>query len=400
VSKNVLLLEGVHPIAKEIFEQSGWTVELRKEALEGVELLEALGQAQVVGIRSKTQLTKEVLTASPGLEAIGAFCIGTNQIDLQAATQLSLPVFNAPFSNSRSVVEMVIGEIICLLRQLTAQNARMHAHQWQKTARGAYELRGKILGIVGYGNIGSQLSVLAESLGMTVYYYDLAEKLTLGNAIKCASLEELLQVADIVSLHLDGRPENTNLIEASKLKLMKDGAYLINLSRGSIVDLEALREALLEGKLAGAAVDVFPKEPKNNQEPFDSPLIGLENVILTPHVGGSTQEAQESIARFVPLQILNYLQYGETTLSVNFPRLSPPRETHVARFLHVHKNQPGMLAQINAILAAHGINVEGQELRTNEAIGCVLTDTDKPVVSEVLEKLSNIESTLKVRSLG
>lgn len=395
----VLLLEGINPIAKKIFEEAGFEVDLRQSALEGTELVKALREVKILGLRSKTQITKEVIAQATSLEAVGAFCIGTNQIDLDTATKHCLPVFNAPFSNSRSVVEMVMGEIICLLRQLPKQNTLMHAGRWQKSAKGSYELRGKKLGIVGYGNIGSQLSVLAENLGLDVYYFDVAEKLALGNATKCQSLEELLSIADIVSLHVDGRPENTNFFNEGRFEQMKQDSYLLNLSRGSVVDLQALKQALDSNRIAGAALDVFPREPKSNEEIFESELRDYDNVILTPHIGGSTQEAQANIAHFVPNQILNYLQYGETALSVNFPRLTPNHNQTKARFVHIHQNQPGMLAQINSILANNKVNIEGQELRTNEVIGYVLTDTDRSIGLGMLDELGEIPGTLKVRAL-
>ncbi|MCW5911299.1 MAG: phosphoglycerate dehydrogenase [Cyclobacteriaceae bacterium] len=396
---HVLLLENVHPYAVEAFKAEGFSVEVYPAGLDEDELCEKIKNVSVLGIRSKTMVTAKVLSNANRLMTIGAFCIGTNQIDLKEATKRGVAVFNAPYSNTRSVVELVIGEIIMLIRNVADKSARMHLGKWDKSAKGSFEIRGKKLGIVGYGNIGSQLSVLAESLGMKVYYYDREERLALGNATKCRSMKELLEQADIVSLHTDGRKENTNMIGQKEFDLMKKGVIFLNLSRGHIVDIKALQENIKSGKVAGCAIDVFPHEPKSNDEEFMSELRGLPNTILTPHIGGSTLEAQENIAQFVSGKFLDYINNGGTGNSVNFPNLSLPTLENAHRLIHIHSNVPGILARINQVLAANGINIVGQYLKTNESIGYVITDINKGYNQDVIKELRAIENTIKFRVL-
>ena len=331
--------------------------------------------------------------------AVGAFCIGTNQIDLKACSEKGIAVFNAPYSNTRSVVEMVIGLIVMLTRNIPEKSIAMHHGKWDKSATGAHEVRGKTLGIIGYGAIGSQLSILAEGFGMRVIYFDLAEKLTLGNAKRYRSLDALLAEADVVSLHVDGRPDNKNLFGAAQFARMKDGAIFINLSRGHVVDIQALKNAVTSGKIYGAAIDVFPQEPRTNDDPFESPLIGVKNVILSPHIGGSTEEAQEAIAEFASERLLNFLNRGDTTFSVNMPHVQLSEVEGRHRFLHLHRNIPGVLAAINQIMAKYNLNVLGQHLKTNEALGYVIVDVDRGYPKEALEDLRQVPGTLKFRSL-
>lgn len=396
---NVLLLENVHPIGIEMMKHEGYNVEVISSALSEDELAEKIKNVSILGIRSKTNVTKKVLENANRLISIGAFCIGTNQIDLETSTEKGIAVFNAPFSNTRSVVEMAIAEIIFLMRNFHDKSLGMHQSKWDKSATGSFEIRGKKLGILGYGNIGAQLSVLAESMGMDVYYYDVIEKLALGNATKLDSLDELLLTCDVISLHVDGRKENKNLINSAKIGLMKKGAYLLNLSRGHVVDIKALKQALDSGHLAGAAVDVFPEEPKNNDEPFVSELIGTRNTILTPHIGGSTLEAQQNIARFVPGKIMDYINTGNTFNSVNFPNIQLPFLQDAHRLIHIHHNEPGVLAKINQCLAKHEINIVGQYLKTNEKIGYVITDIDKAYSPEIIEVMKKIPGTIRFRVL-
>ncbi|MAG86785.1 phosphoglycerate dehydrogenase [Zunongwangia profunda] len=395
----VLLLENVHADAVKIMKEEGYNVQTIAGALDEEELSEQIKDVHVLGIRSKTQLTKKVLENANRLMAVGAFCIGTNQIDLEACLDKGVAVFNAPYSNTRSVVELAIGEIIFLMRNLPDRIAEMHQGIWNKSATGSFEVRGKKLGIVGYGNIGAQLSVMAESIGFDVYYYDLVERLALGNATKCSSLDELLQTVDIVTFHVDGRKENKNIIGDRELSLMKEGSYLLNLSRGSVIDIEALHKHISSGRIKGAGVDVFPKEPKTNQEEFVSKLKGLRNVILTPHIGGSTEEAQENIGNFVPGKIIEYINTGGTTNSVNFPNLQLPRLENAHRLIHIHHNKPGIIAHMNRILAANDINVVGQHLKTNETIGYVITDINKKYDNDVIKELKGIEGTIRFRVL-
>ncbi|MEP6260379.1 MAG: phosphoglycerate dehydrogenase [Gillisia sp.] len=395
----VLLLENVHPDAIGLMKQEGYNVVTHTGAMDEEELAEKIKDVSVLGIRSKTQLTKKVLDNAPRLIAVGAFCIGTNQIDLETCLEKGIAVFNAPYSNTRSVVELAIGEIILLSRNLPDKMAKMHLGEWDKSASNSREIRGKKIGIVGYGNIGAQLSVVAEAIGFDVYYYDMVEKLALGNATKCHSLKELLQKVDIVSLHVDGRKENHNFIGAKEFDLMKDGVIFLNLSRGHVVDIDALVKNINSGKVVGAGIDVFPEEPKTNTETFESSLRNLPNVILTPHIGGSTEEAQANIGNFVPGKIMEYINTGSTTNSVNFPNLQLPILENAHRLIHIHENKPGIIAHINNIFAHHDINIVGQYLKTNETIGYVITDIDKEYGPDVIRELKEIEHTIRFRVL-
>jgi D-3-phosphoglycerate dehydrogenase / 2-oxoglutarate reductase len=395
-----LLLENIHPEGVRLLTERGIEVETVKGALDEGELIEALRGVQLLGIRSKTNVTKSALEASPDLLALGAFCIGTNHIDLPAAAGLGIPVFNAPFSNTRSVVELVIAEIISLARHLTDKNAKMHAGIWDKSAKGAHEVRGRTLGIIGYGNIGSQLSVVAESLGMRVYFYDIADKLALGNAQRCEALDELLEVAETVTLHVDGRPGNAGLFGAEQFAKMRRRSLFLNLCRGFVVDHEALREHLLSGHIAGAALDVFADEPKNAGDRFTSSLRGLQNVILTPHIGGSTEEAQTDIGRFVAGKLRDYADSGHTTMSVNLPQVqTESRVGGRSRLLHVHQNVPGVLATVNGLLANAHVNIEGQVLSTRGELGYVITDVAGVLNDEVIDKLQSMPETVRLRVL-
>lgn len=395
----VLLLENVHQAAVKAFKNEGFDVEFHKGAMDEEELCEKIKGVSIVGLRSKTNLTSRVLENADKLIAVGAFCIGTNQIDLKTCTDKGIAVFNAPYSNTRSVVELAIGEIIMLIRKIPSNSERLHRGVWNKSAKNAYEIRGKKLGLVGYGHIGMQLSVVAEAMGMEVYFYDAVDKMPIGNAIKCRSLEEVLEVADVISLHIDGRKENTNLITKREFDLMKDGVIFLNLARGFVVDIPALVEALKSGKVAGAGVDVFPEEPKTNNDPFESELMGLENVLLSPHIGGSTEEAQEMIGHYVPERLLEYINNGSTTGSVNFPEVQLPLLQDSHRLLHIHNNVPGIMAKINNIFAKHNINVRGQYLKTNEKIGYVIVDVEISYTPEFLEELKEIPETIRFRKL-
>ncbi len=396
---NVLLLENVHPVAVDLLKAEGFNVETYHAALTEEELCEKIKNVSVLGIRSKTQVTAKVLENANRLMTIGAFCIGTNQIDLKTATKKGIAVFNAPFSNTRSVVELAIAEMILLMRNIVDKSVKMHKGVWDKSAKGSFEVRGKKLGLVGYGNIGTQLSVIAESLGMKVLYYDVEERLSLGNAVKCKSLKEVLEQADVISLHVDGRAANANLIGTKEFALMKKGVIFINLSRGHIVDIQALRENILSGKVAGCAIDVFPHEPVSNDDEFVSELRGLPNTILTPHIGGSTSEAQENIGNYVPGKIMDYINTGSTSNSVSFPNITLPILENAHRLIHIHNNVPGILAKINQVLAENGINIVGQYLKTNESIGYVITDINKQYDKDVIAKLKAIEHTIKFRVL-
>ncbi len=395
----ILLLENVHPAAVERLEAAGYTVETESGALDEDALIDRLRGVHVLGVRSKTAVSARVLDAADRLMAVAAFCIGTNQIDLGAAAERGVAVFNAPWSNTRSVVELAIGLTIALLRDVADKSAAMHRGEWNKSAAGARELRGKTLGIVGYGAIGSQLSVLAEALGMRVVFHDLSERLALGNARQAPSLDALLADSDVVSLHVDGRAANTSLIGAAELAQMKQGALLLNLSRGHVVDVGALAQALVSGRIGGAAIDVFPEEPASNAEPFDSPLRGLRNVILTPHIGGSTEEAQEAIAEFAAERLLGYLNRGDTTFCVNLPNVQLAEVTGAHRILHIHRNQPGVLAELNRALAASGLNILGQHLKTDERTGYVITDVDRDYDRAALDALRGVAGTLRFRML-
>jgi D-3-phosphoglycerate dehydrogenase / 2-oxoglutarate reductase len=396
---NVLLLENVHPVAVELLRAEGFNVETYHAAMTEEELIQKIKNVSVLGIRSKTQVTARVLEHANRLMVIGAFCIGTNQIDLKEATKKGIAVFNAPFSNTRSVVELAIAEMIILMRNIVDKSTKMHKGVWDKSAKGSFEVRGKKLGLIGYGNIGTQLSVIAESLGMKVLYYDTEEKLSLGNAVKCKTMAEVLEQADVISLHVDGRKSNANLISVKEFSLMKKGVIFINLSRGHVVDIQALRENILSGKVAGCAIDVFPYEPVSNDEEFMSELRGLPNTILSPHIGGSTLEAQENIGNFVPSKMMDYINTGSTSNSVNFPNLTLPILQDAHRLIHIHNNVPGILAKINQLLADHGINIVGQYLKTNESVGYVITDINKQYDKEVIAKLRAIENTIKFRVL-
>lgn len=395
----VLLLENINKTAIELFNKEGYQIETLPNALSEDELMKKIGDISILGIRSRTKITNEILAKANKLLTIGAFCIGTNQIDLKTASQKGIVVFNAPYSNTRSVVELAIGEIIMLYRKIFEKNKELHQGIWDKSVRDCYEIRGKKLGIIGYGNIGSQLSVLAESLGMEVYFYDIVDKLSLGNAKKCSSLEELLKKADVVTLHVDGRVMNKHLIGHRQFNLMKDKAILLNLSRGFVVDINALVANVKNGKVAGAAIDVFPDEPKTNNEKFVSRLQNFPNIILTPHIGGNTQEAQKNIGEFVAKKIINYVNTGNTMLSVNFPNIQFSKQKNFHRLIHIHKNVPGILAKINGILGKSNINIEGQYLKTNENIGYVITDVNKKYPLSVISELKKIPETIKFRIL-
>ncbi|ASV31926.1 phosphoglycerate dehydrogenase [Maribacter cobaltidurans] len=394
----ILLLENVHTAAFDSLSSEGFSVELLKHSLSEEELIEKIKDVHVLGIRSKTQVTQKVLDAAEKLLVVGAFCIGTTQIDLDYAKRKGVVVFNAPYSNTRSVVELAIGEIIMLMRSVFARSSEIHSGQWQKTAAGSREVRGKNLGIVGYGNIGKQLSVLAEAMGMKVYYYDVNDQLALGNAIKCSTLEDLLSISDVVTLHVDDNKANKNFIGQREINQMKKGAMLINLSRGFVVDIDALAEGLESGKIGGAAVDVYPEEPSSNGD-FKTKLQGFPNVILTPHVGGSTEEAQRDIADFVPNKIMDYINSGNTVDAVNFPNIRLPKQKNVHRFLHIHKNVPGIMAKINKVLAKYELNISSQYLSTDSEVGYVITDLDKEYNKDVIKALKKVENTIKFRVL-
>jgi len=396
---NVLLLENVHQDAVAIMRKEGYNVTVHPGAMDEDELCERIKDVSVIGIRSKTHLTEKVLENANRLIAVGAFCIGTNQIDLQACLKKGIAVFNAPFSNTRSVVELAMGEIILLMRNLPDKMRLMHEGKWEKSAANSFETRGKKLGIIGYGNIGAQLSVMAESVGFDVYYYDIQEKLPMGNVTKCNSLKELLETVDIITLHVDGRKENKNIISEKEFGYMKDRVIFLNLSRGHVVDIKALKKNIEAGKIMGAGIDVYPQEPKTNNEEFVSELRNLPNVILTPHIGGSTLEAQENIGNFVPGKIMEYINTGSTTNSVNFPNLQLPVLQNAHRLIHIHQNRPGILAEINRILADHDINIEGQYLKTNETIGYVITDIDKRYDKAVIKDLKGLKGTIRFRVL-
>lgn len=395
----VLLLENIHPKAVEILQQEGYSVTAIPHSLSEQELIEQVRNVTILGVRSRAFVTKQVLEAAQKMLAIGTFSIGTNHIDLPAASQKGIAVFNAPYSSARSVVELALGEILLLYRRAFEKSELLHKGIWVKSAKDAHEIRGKKLGIIGYGNIGSQLSVLAEMMGMEVYFYDIIEKPALGNAKKCNSLQELLEISDVISIHVDGRKTNINLIGENECKLMKDGVIFVNLSRGYIVDIAALVRYITSGKIKGAAVDVFPIEPKSNDEPFVSSLQQLPNVILTPHIGGSTEEAQQAIGEFVAHRLIKFINTGSTMLSVNFPNLTLPNQSNVHRLIHIHKNVPGVLAEINRVLAEYHLNVSGQYLKTNEEIGYVITDVDTHYQKEVIENLKQIPSTIRLRIL-
>ncbi|MHA3703782.1 phosphoglycerate dehydrogenase [Jatrophihabitans sp. YIM 134969] len=398
----VLLLEHIHEDAVDLLASAGFTVESLEGALDEDELIAALDGVDLLGIRSKTQVTAKVIESAPHLLAIGAFCIGTNQIDLAAAAEAGIAVFNAPFSNTRSVVELAIAEIIALTRRLTEKNESMHAGIWDKSADGAHEIRGRTLGIVGYGNIGTQLSVLAENLGMRVVFHDTADKLALSNATAAESLHHLLSVADVVTLHVDGRKSNDLLFGEGEFRAMKPGALFLNLSRGFVVDYASLRRHISSGHIGGAAVDVFPVEPKARGEEFVSELRGLPNVILTPHIGGSTEEAQRDIGHFVAAKFRDYAREGATPLSVNLPALALAAPPLTRRLAYLHRNVPGVLAALNAVLAEHHVNVEAQLLGTRGDVGYVILDVagvSDDALPGLLERLRALDPTIRLRAL-
>jgi D-3-phosphoglycerate dehydrogenase / 2-oxoglutarate reductase len=398
--KRALLLENIHPDATARLAKAGYQVTTESRALGENELIDAAHGVTLLGIRSQTHVTERALAALPGLLAVGAFCIGTNQVDLVSAAKQGVAVFNAPFSNTRSVVELAIAEIISLARRLPEKNAGMHEGSWDKSAKGAHEVRGRTLGIVGYGNIGTQLSVIAEALGMRVYFYDVADKLAIGNARRCSTLEELLQSAETVTLHVDGRPGNRGFFGEEEFSHMRPRSLFLNLSRGFVVDHAALRRNIESGHIAGAAIDVFPHEPKGRGDEFVSELRGLKNVILTPHIGGSTEEAQQDIGEFVSGKLVDYATAGATAMSVNLPGVALPTAAGTHRLIHLHRNVPGVLASINRILADHGVNVEGQLLRTKDDYGYVITDIGTSYSEEVLHQLAAMDVTIRLRTIA
>ncbi|MCG3122298.1 MAG: D-3-phosphoglycerate dehydrogenase [Phycisphaerales bacterium] len=407
-SIRVVLLEGIHPRGAELLRQEGFQVELLPKALEGSALHKAIAGAHVLGIRSKTQVDAAALKAAQRLLAVGCFCIGTNQVDLSSACQAGVPVFNSPFSNTRSVAELTIAEAIALCRQMTEKSRKMHAGEWDKSAEGSHEVRGRTIGIVGYGRIGSQVSVLAEAMGMRVVFYDILPRLALGNARGCRSLGELLEQSDIVTLHVPATDQTEGMIGKAELRKMKKGAMLINNARGGVVDIPALAAALSSGHLSGAALDVFPVEPVGKGEPFKSEVCGLPNVILTPHVGGSTEEAQESIAEDVATKFIKFVNVGTTTGAVNVPEVElPPQAERDGpgkgprrhRILHFHRNVPGVLSAMHGEIARLGANISAEYLQTNKDIGYVVLDVDPTDGSKVMESVRSIPETIRVRML-
>ena len=395
-----VLFESVHQSALDTLHAAGYTnIDYYKKALDGNELKEAIKDAHFIGLRSRTHLTAEMIEAAPKLIAVGCFCIGTNQVDLNAAKARGIPVFNAPFSNTRSVAELVLGEILLLMRNVPQANAEVHRGIWNKSATGSHEVRGKKLGIIGYGHIGSQLSIIAESLGMDVYFYDIENKLPLGNAKQVRSLEELLSSCDVVSLHVPELPSTKNLMNAERIAQLKQGAILINAARGTVVDIDALAQALKDGKIHGAAIDVFPIEPASINEEFVSPLREFDNVILTPHIGGSTAEAQENIGFEVAGKFVKYSDNGSTLSSVNFPEVSLPEHEGTKRLLHIHENRPGILNKLNQIFVEANLNIAAQYLQTDPKIGYVVVDVETNDASPLLTKLKEIDGTIRARVL-
>ncbi len=395
----VLLLENINPIAARLFESEGFQVEQFAGALSEDELIKKIEDVYILGIRSNTIITPAVLEHAKHLLVMGAFCIGTNKIDLVSAASHGVAVFNAPFSNTRSVVELALANIIALNRKLTVRNSEMHAGIWNKSASGCHEIRGKHLGIIGYGNIGSQLSVVAEALGMQVCYYDIADKLAFGNARHCATMQELLQCSDVVSVHVDGRKENENLIGETEFAAMKPGSLFLNLSRGMVVDTVPLKRHLESGHIAGAALDVFATEPKTKDEKFVSDLQGQTNVILTPHVASGTEESQVSIGKFVAGKLIDFINTGRTAMSVNLPGMTLPQNDGSHRLIHIHKNVPGVLAHINTLLAENSVNIDSQYLGTNNELGCVITDINIDHSEHIVEQLRNMPETIRLRIL-
>jgi D-3-phosphoglycerate dehydrogenase len=399
----VLLLEGVHQSAVDAFRADGYTaIEYHPKSLPEEKLIESIGDAYLVGIRSATQLTPHIFAHAPRLIGVGCFCIGTNQVDLDFAQGRGIPVFNAPFSNTRSVAELVVAETILLMRGIPYRNAATHRGEWIKTATASYEVRGKVLGIVGYGHIGTQVGVIAEALGMQVAYYDVETKLAMGNARPLPSLDALLEMADVITLHVPETTQTHRMIGAAQFARMKEGSRLINASRGSVVDIDALVEALKSKHLAGAAIDVFPVEPKTATDEFISPLRGFDNVILTPHVGGSTAEAQQNIGTEVAEKLIKYSDNGSTVSAVNFPEVSLPEHPGQHRILHIHRNQPGMLSKVNAIFSEQQINIAGEYLQTNPKIGYVVIDiesTERAETMELKRRLDEVSGTIRTRIL-
>jgi D-3-phosphoglycerate dehydrogenase len=395
----ILLVEGVHPVCVEKFSQAGYNAELIKQAYSEEELCRAIGSVHILGIRSKTNVTKKVLEHAKHLLAIGCFCIGTDQVDLDEAARRGIPVFNAPFSNTRSVAELTIAEVVMLARRAAHKSHLLHTGIWEKSAEGCFEVRNKSIGVVGYGHIGPQVGLLAEAFGMKVYYYDIAGKLPLGNATALTSLEELLNLSDFVSLHVPDTAETRGMIGARQIASMKDGAFLLNLSRGRVVDLEAVREAIVSKKLAGAALDVFPHEPASNDERFSCPLVGLDNVILTPHIGGSTLEAQRNIGLEVGTTFVKFIETGSTTGAVNFPQVELPivRDSH--RVLNIHRNVPGVLSAINSIIAQMGANIRAQYLETRGDVGYLIIDIDSAISEAVKNSIDELQTSIKTRLL-
>jgi len=396
----ILLLEGLHPSSLEVLENAGYSnIECLKTSLPEDELIEKMKDVHFIGIRSRTELSEKVLASASKLVAIGCFCIGTNQVNLKAAELLGIPVFNAPFSNTRSVAELVLGEILLLLRGIPEKSAKAHRGEWQKSAVGSFEARGKQLGIIGYGHIGTQLGILAENLGMRVRFYDIEDKLPLGNASQVAKLEELLASSDVITLHVPETPQTKYMFSAKEMATMKKGAILINASRGTVVNIEDLAESLVSKHISGAAIDVFPVEPKSNNEEFTSPLRGIDNVILTPHVGGSTQEAQANIGIEVAGKLAKYSDNGSTLSAVNFPEVSLPQHVGTSRLLHIHKNQPGVMNKINMAFSDKEINISAQYLQTTAEIGYVVMEVDAKDADDALDELYKIDGTIRARTL-
>jgi D-3-phosphoglycerate dehydrogenase / 2-oxoglutarate reductase len=397
---NFVLLEGIHDRAAEYIRKAGYTsIQTRSEAMDDADLIELINDAHFLGIRSRTHLNADILAQAERLTAIGCFCIGTDQVDLQSARRQGIPVFNAPYANTRSVAELVLAEIIMLMRGLPAKNAACHRGEWMKSAAGSHEVRGKVLGIVGYGHIGSQLGILAEGLGMKVVYHDIVDKLPLGNAEPLPSLDAVLDAADVLSLHVPDTPQTRNMISQAELARLHPGAQLINASRGKVVDIPALAEALRSGHLAGAAIDVFPSEPSGAGEIFESELRGLDNVLLTPHIGGSTREAQENIALDVAIKLVRYSDNGTTMGAVNFPEVTLPDHAGARRIMHIHRNEPGVLQAINTIFSSAGINIASQYLQTLPDVGYVVMDVEAPDTPALVAELDRVPATIRTRFL-
>lgn len=395
----ILLLEGIHPVAADVFREAGYSAEIVQTALSEDELVRELPSIHVLGIRSKTELTARALDAGKHLLTAGCFCIGTNQVNLATAATGGIPIFNAPFSNTRSVAELVIAEIIMLARKAAHKSQLLHSGQWEKSANNCWEVRHKTIGIIGYGHIGPQVGVLAEALGMKVLVYDITQKLPMGNARQVASLDELLQNSDFVTLHVPETAQTKNMIGEAQLARMKRGSFLLNLSRGTVVEISALRQALLSGHIEGAAVDVFPVEPKGNISPFESELCGLPNVILTPHIGGSTNEAQYNIGIEVSTSLVKYVETGTTSGAVNFPQVELPMVTESHRVLNIHRNVPGVLSRINSIVAEMGVNIKAQYLRTLDDVGYLIMDIDRNLSSAMKEKIESLDTSIRTRLL-